>query len=178
MNKKPNKKCPHCSIDLKDRRNKTCKKCIDYSYRKGMKTPSRKGAKMSEEAKIKISIASRGRKHTKESKEKIRQWHIAHPNKKFKDTGIELQIEAELKKRNIQYEKQVPLCNIAVVDFYLPEYRIIIQCDGNYWHNYPEGREKDRQQDNILKFNGFNIYRFWESEINKSPKECINIIFN
>ncbi|HWY35714.1 MAG TPA: DUF559 domain-containing protein, partial [Nitrosopumilaceae archaeon] len=118
-----------------------------------------------------------GRKMSESAKEKISQWHIANPNKKFKDTGIELKIEQELKNRNIQYEKQVSLCKIAVVDFYLPEYRIIIQCDGNYWHNFPDGRDKDKKQDLVLTFNGFNVYRFWETEINKSPKDCINKIF-
>lgn len=97
-------------------------------------------------------------------------------NKFFKDTSIERKIEEELKKRNLNYQKQVRLCNVARVDFYLPEYRIVIQCDGNYWHNLPGRREKDERQDNILKFNGFNIYRFWGSEINKSVKDCIDKI--
>ncbi len=108
------------------------------------------------------------------TKQKIREWQVNHPNLIFKDTSIELKVEAELIKRNINYQKQVPLCKIAIVDFYLPEYRIVIQCDGDYWHNRSETKEKDERQNKVLAFNGFNVYRFWEHEINKSVEECIN----
>ena len=67
-----------------------------------------------------------------ETRQKIREYVVAHPNKQFCDTGIELKIEAELIKRNIVFQKQVPLCKIARVDFYLPEYHIVIQADGDY----------------------------------------------
>lgn len=165
--------------------------------------PSRKGIKVSEETKNKISKKLKGEKRPKfsnEWKEKLSNSHKgkqtwskgkkfseeyrkklseAHINSKkfiFKDTSIELKVEEELKKRNINYQKQVPLCKIARVDFYLPEYRIVIQCDGDYWHNLPDHKKRDEQQDKVLLFNGFNVYRFWEYEINKSVKECINRI--
>ena len=38
------------------------------------------------------------------------------------------------------------------------------------------GKDKDINQDVILTFNGFNVYRFTETEINKSPRRCINKI--
>jgi len=63
---------------------------------------------------------------------------------------------------------------VAIVDFYLPEYRIVIECDGDYWHNLPGTREKDEMKDKVLIFNGFNVYRFWEHEINESVESCIN----
>lgn len=113
---------------------------------------------------------------TEAHKQKLREWKISHPTCSNKDTGIELKIEAELQRRNINYQKQVPLCKIARVDFYLPEYRIVIQCDGDYWHNKPGIPERDERQDKVLTFNGFNIFRFWEHEINESPKKCIDKI--
>jgi len=119
-------------------------------------------------------IGMKGKKHTEGTKEKMRQWHIENPNRKFKDTSIELKVEAELIRRGINYQKQVPLCKIAIVDFYLPEYRIIIQADGDYYHRFPEHIKKDKYQDLILTFNGFNVYRFWGKEINKNISSCIN----
>jgi very-short-patch-repair endonuclease len=99
------------------------------------------------------------------------------PTFKYSDTSIELKIEAELKLRNINYQKQVWICR-CLVDFYLPETRTIIECDGDYWHNLPGAQEKDARKNNLWGFNGFAVYRFWEHEINKSPKDCINkIIF-
>lgn len=117
---------------------------------------------------------SLGHKHNENTKRKQRESHIVNPNKKFKNTDIELKMEKELKRRNVNYQKQVPLCKIAVVDFYLPEYRTIIQCDGDYWHNLPGSRKRSERQDKVLTFNGFNVYRFWGHEINESVKKCID----
>jgi G:T-mismatch repair DNA endonuclease (very short patch repair protein) len=68
---------------------------------------------------------------------------INHSRKiRHKDTKIELKVEKELKRRNINYQKQISLYPRAMVDFYLPEYRIVIQCDGDYWHN-KKGRKEN-----------------------------------
>lgn len=121
-----------------------------------------------------ISKKLKGIKRSSITKQKMREWHINNPNRIFKDTGIELKMEEELKKRGINYEKQQPLCNIAIVDFLLPEYKIIIQCDGDYWHNLLKQKDRDINQDNILKRNDYTIYRFWEHEINENIEECVN----
>ena len=139
---------------------------------------SLKNRKLSEEHKINIGKGVLKRKeklgyiNSPGSRRKMREAKINNPNKVFKNTSIELKIEEELKRRNINYQKQVPLCKIAIVDFYLPEYRIVIQCDGDYWHNLSGYKERDENQDRVLTFNGFNVYRFWEHEINKSVENC------
>lgn len=143
-----------------------------------------KGRKFSDSHRKKISDALKGRIFSQETRRKNSERMIANPNKIFKDTKIELKVEAELQKQNINYQKQVPLCKIAIVDFYLPDHNSVIQCDGCYWHNCPihnlkplAGRtEKDRNKDLILYSNGFKVFRFWEHEINKSTEECINRI--
>lgn len=157
------------------------------SFKKGDKTNL--GRVVSEESRLKMSLAKKGKKQTykrkpisDETRQKMRRAKLDRPVRIFKDTKIEIKIENELIKRGIYYEKQVPLCKIARVDFYLPEYRIIIQADGCYWHNCPiHGRgeikncsEKDKRQDSVLTFNGFNVYRFWEHEINESVESCID----
>ena len=106
---------------------------------------------------------------------------INNPNRIFKNTSIELKVEKELKNRKINYQKQVGLCNIAIVDFYLPEHNIVIEADGCYWHGCPihfpnnlKGKEKDKLKTETLIANGYQVYRFWECEINASPKMCID----
>jgi len=121
-----------------------------------------------------ISKKLKGIKRSSITKQKMREWHINNPNRIFKDTKIELKMEEELKRRNINYEKQFPLCNVAIVDFFLPEYKTIIQCDGDYWHNLLKQKDKDINQDNILKRNDYIIYRFWEHEINESIEKCVD----
>ena len=167
------------------------KKISDANLRNGNVPPSRRGMvswnkdkSLSEKHKKNLSIAHIGKKCSEETRIKMRDWQIKNPNRKFKETGIEKKMEAELQNRQIEYKKQVPLCNIANVDFYLPKYQIVIQCDGCYYHNclihYPyyhtNKRIRDFKQDIVLKSNGFNVYRFWEHEINESVEKCINKI--
>ena len=121
---------------------------------------------------------------SKEIREKIRKSVIANPNKTFKDTKPERKVESELIRLGIYFEKQRPLCKIAVVDFYIPEFHIVIQVDGCYWHNCPihskvhlEGKtERDIKQDAVLMANGFNVYRIWEHEIMVESFNLNNIL--
>ena len=102
-------------------------------------------------------------------------WNIKHMKKK--DTSIELAVENELKRRGIPYLKQVPIKGIALVDFLLPN-KIIIQADGDYWHSRKKNKGKDISQDTELYFKNYKVFRFTETEINKSAKKCINKVMN
>ena len=118
-----------------------------------------------------------GKKHTKEAKRKIGKASVeflSSGSMLNKKTKIERKIEKELKKINLIYESQVPICKVGVVDFFLPDYDIIIECDGDYWHNRPKEKQRDVDKDLVWMFNGYKIFRFWEHEINESPKKCIN----
>jgi len=185
--KKPYPSCNDCGKKLKSRKAKLCKSCSNGYHLRGKISPNR-GKKyivnMTSEQRKHRSDISRGRKMSLEARAKIRKWHLENPNTKFKDTGIELKTEKYLIDNKINYQKQVPLCGIARVDFYLPEYRIVIQCDGCFWHNCPihypshhiEQKIKDNKKDSILQFNGYKVYRFWEHEINQSIEECFKRI--
>ena len=115
------------------------------------------------------------------------EWLIAHPNRKFSGTKIELKIRDELEKRgfkkNIDYYCNVGLCNIANVDIYLPTYKLVIECDGCYYHAchqcgfikyHQDKRANDIHKTRLLQQKGFAVYRFWEHEINESSEKCIN----
>lgn len=135
-----------------------------------------------EELRKRGKLISKGRigvKLSEKDRQKMRERAISYLKRGWtpsKETSIEKKIERELRKRKIYYKKQVPLCNVTIVDFYLPEHQLVIYCDGDYWHNRPEAREKDERQNKILKENGFKVFRFWEHEINKSPKACLDKI--
>lgn len=118
-----------------------------------------------------------GKHRTIERRQLDRELALSHPNKKFVDTSIELKVEEELKRRNLEYKKQVVLCKIAKVDFLLTKTNEVIQCDGDYWHNLPGRQEYDAKQDKILRENGYTVHRFWEHEINLSTKRCIDMVY-
>lgn len=140
-----------------------------------------KGIPRSEETKQKFRDRMLGTHLSIETKKKLSEYNILHPNRVYKNTSIEIKIETELKRLGINYQKQIPLCKIAVVDFLLKEINTVIQADGCYWHGCPEHfpsntrrQEADKNQDTILGLNGYKVVRFWEHEINKSVEECID----
>ena len=65
------------------------------------------------------------------------------------------------------------------MDFAFPEYKVGIECDGDYYHVnpifYPNGPEtkmqkrnfgRDKAKNQFLESLGWTILRFWECEIN------------
>lgn len=133
--------------------------------------------------KIKINCRTCGKeKYIKQSKPKhgggifcslscTTIWRLKHSHNK--ETSIERIITDELIRRNIFHKKQVPLLGITLVDFLLPPY-VVIYADGDYWHSFPKTKIKDANQDFVLSFYGYKVFRFRESEIHKSVKKCID----
>jgi G:T-mismatch repair DNA endonuclease (very short patch repair protein)/Zn-dependent peptidase ImmA (M78 family) len=74
-----------------------------------------------------------------------------------------------------QYKYKLGIADICVGD------NKIIELYGDYWHNYPEGREKDRRQIKYLKDTGYEVLIVWEHElkdIDKLKEKVINYINN
>lgn len=92
-----------------------------------------------------------------------------------KKTSIELKLENEFKKRDIEFTQQVVILNKYRVDFLIEDF-IIIEADGDYWHNLPYIKEKDKKRDKVMIENGFTIFRFWEHEINDDVSKCVDKI--
>ena len=61
----------------------------------------------------------------------------------------------------VKFRRQQPLENF-IVDFVSFEKRIVIELDGG---QHAEDRDKDEERDTCLKNNGFNVLRFWNSEV-------------
>lgn len=63
-----------------------------------------------------------------------------------------------------------------VVDFAFPDQRLVVECDGTYWHGRPEQRRKDRHKDAYLKRKGWRVLRLSEAAINHSPSACASTV--
>lgn len=93
-----------------------------------------------------------------------------------KATDIERITEQALQQRGWLYRSQVPMCAVAIVDFYLPAIRTILFCDGDYWHSLPEHIERDKKQDEVLRSRGFTVIRLRGSAILKDIDACLSAI--
>lgn len=88
-------------------------------------------------------------------------------------TSIEQSLMDELDRRHIPYRVQHQIAK-WLVDITLPEHRIAIEADGDYWHSFPEQQEKDANKNHWLEAHGWTIHRFSGSEIRESPAACID----
>lgn len=94
----------------------------------------------------------------------------------YTDTSIEVALQDALRKENIEFETQKPIrvCNVFTTSDIFIKPNICIFADGNYWHNYPDGTERDKQVNIALEKNDYKVLRFWEKDINRDIKRCVN----
>ena len=100
----------------------------------------------------------------------------AHKHCPNSNTSIERKIEAFLKERGIPFEAQKRIKGVSIPDFVVGN--LCIFADGDYWHNYPIGTEKDHLQNERLKKMGYEVLRFWERTINSNFEFVAQEILN
>ena len=88
-------------------------------------------------------------------------------------TSIEQLLLDELDRRSIPYNFQYVIDKWSI-DIALPEYKIAIEADGDYWHSLPDRIEKDKEKDTWLTSKGWIVFRFSGSKIRKLPPACID----
>jgi len=92
-----------------------------------------------------------------------------------KDTKPELAMEDFLKNRNINYIKHWDY-KYGIADFFIPNRKLIIEVDGDYWHTLPGREGKDRIKTKYLEEIGYDVLRIWESEMNKDIESVFDRI--
>jgi DNA mismatch endonuclease (patch repair protein) len=109
---------------------------------------------------------------SKEHIQKIKDWRV-----KFvfplKDTSIEIALQNILRDNNIIFEKHKPIHGQP--DLFI-EPNICVFADGDYWHNYPIGRDRDREVTQKLTDKGYKVLRFWERDILNDIESCFALI--
>lgn len=156
----------------------------------------------------KISDAHKGKKLSNEHKRKLSEIHKGKhysPRTEFKkgmkknpnaytwtkenrpiaivpveNTSIEKMMQENLQKNNIVFTAHKLINNIDHryrCDIFI-EPNIIIECDGNYWHDYPNGTKLDKLRKKELYEADYILLRFWESEINSNINKCMEEIKN
>ena len=108
-----------------------------------------------------------------------------------KDTTIELTLRRALYKRGVRYRKNVKTI-LGTPDIAIKKYRLLVFCDGDFWHGNSYHSVKSHKQfwDEKIKRNcerdleytirlrdeGWTVLRFWESDIKNNIDDCIQQI--
>lgn len=109
-----------------------------------------------------------GKRHTKEVINKIKNARKLQILPK-KDTLIEVKIQNFLKELNIEFftHQYIYIKHGYQCDIFIPILNLVIECDGDYWHKYPTGKDIDYIRTSELIEKGFKVLRLWEYEIKK-----------
>lgn len=108
-----------------------------------------------------------------------------------KDTNIELILRKELFRKGYRFRVRNSL--VGKPDIIFPRQKVAIFCDGDFWHGRNYQKEKknyklfwiEKIQINIqrdvkvnkkLKKEGWQVIRFWKSQILKNPENCVKEI--
>ena len=86
-------------------------------------------------------------------------------------TLIEIAVGKALDTLGIAYEFQ-KIIGRCIVDYYLPEHNIVIECDGDYWHSLPKNKARDKKRDRWLIEQGYTV-RILESNIKENAIEAV-----
>lgn len=107
------------------------------------------------------------------------------------NTKIDLKMKKMLEENKIKFEMYPKM--FGNPDFVIRKKKIIIFCDGDFWHGYKYHEKKklpkkywrdkietnmrrDRRITKKLRRDGWSVLRFWEHDIEKRSDVCINRI--
>ena len=107
------------------------------------------------------------------------------------NTKIDLKMKKMLTKNKIKFEMYPK--TFGNPDFVLKRKKIIIFCDGDFWHGYKyhekkkpskkfwrdkieRNMERDKRISRKLRREEWSVLRFWEHDIEKNPAKCMRRI--
>ena len=127
-----------------------------------------------------------GRVQSKETREKMSKTAMKNIIKtgKVKRSNLEYIFEGILSLLEIKYIHSYYIESIhKIYDFYLPDYNILIEVDGDFWHCNPNTKfaipecktqkyniENDKIKTQWALDNDYKLLRFWENDIKNNIK--------
>lgn len=119
----------------------------------------------------------------KEKLERLSHWikagHESNKNVFLKPSSIELKVKEDLDFYEIRYIQQKRVSNGKrnfYLDFYIPSLKLVIECNGDYWHNLPEKKQRDKELKKYVESTGRKIVFIWEHEINDEWFDILDYI--
>ena len=126
-------------------------------------------------------------KRRKEQGEKISDWMKNNPEKAKRNaqigclasfhkkgmTNIEKKMNDVFLNANLNFEIQFSVGNKFLCDFAFPKQKLIVECDGEYWHSKPHRKRLDYSKDKYLEKCGYKVIRLKGNDILKKPEKCL-----
>lgn len=111
------------------------------------------------------------------------------PHPKYGTSKLEKKFAKEfLEKLGIRYEEQFEAKDIKrFYDFFLPDYRTLVEVDGSWFHSYgliyeemnpmqKRNARVDEIKNEWAALHGYPLIRIWEHDINENPEKVLNML--
>jgi very-short-patch-repair endonuclease len=132
---------------------------------------ARKGRPLTEEHRRSLSVAHQRWWATATDEQRASRPYPRGPWNK-RDTSIEVAVAAVLEELGEPYESQRRM-DRWVPDFVIEPRKLVIECDGSYWHSLPAAIDRDRRKDEWMVVNGYRIVRLTEDEIRADSRSAV-----
>jgi DNA mismatch endonuclease (patch repair protein) len=113
---------------------------------------------------------------------------------KGKDTGLEIQVRAALRKRKLRFQTNVKGMP-GKPDIVFSKARVVVFVDGDFWHGYRfpiwkrkvsafwrnkilKNRQRDARNFRKLRRMGWIVVRIWQHQIQNDFESCISRILS
>lgn len=88
-----------------------------------------------------------------------------------KTTKPEARLYGILESKDIPFEPQGCIGYYCVDAFIPPD--IVIEVDGEYWHNFPDGLDRDFIKTKALEDAGYKVHRYWAKDMLDHGEELL-----
>lgn len=140
--------------------------------------------KIAPSKKKKVKVATTKKELIRKASERSKKKHKEYGTSKLEDKFA----KEFLDKLGVKYEYQYLASDIKrYYDFYLPEQRILIEIDGDYYHGYglvyeemkpmqKRNHRVDEIKNQWAALHSIPLIRIWEHDIKKNPKKVMKIL--
>jgi very-short-patch-repair endonuclease len=185
----------------KDWIQKACKGRIEFNKsRRGKTLEDLVGKEKAIETKEKMSISAKnreihghtGKKHTEETKDKLRKITAKRisATKIFVSKPQKFLFESLKQKFTEEIIILEYFCKFYSFDIFFPNYNVAIEVDGDFWHSNSEmgfdckydsqkrNKINDKRKNTFAKNRGWTLLRFWASDVDNDIEKVIKEIEN
>jgi len=93
-----------------------------------------------------------------------------------KETSLERIFRLALEAAHVPFLQNYTDFHVAQPDFYLPQYRTVVEIDGAYWHAKPKQIKRDHQKDAFYRSLGLKVYRFTEAYVKTKANWLVHML--
>ena len=89
-------------------------------------------------------------------------------------SSAEAKVIKVLNKLDYLFKREMRIGKYSV-DFYLGQ-KLCIEVQGEYWHNLPERKERDKRKKKFLESQGYKVLYLWENSLQDAEKDILSFI--